>query len=159
MRWQPTRDLRLNLSSEYIDQTYKHYVTSDAINLSGQPVGTPTWAAAAGVEYFVRGVAGGDINLTLQHAYSGATRCNADSLQGNCLVTPAFRVGEAQQRTDLRIGYEAGNHHWGLALYANNLFDKRYVTGVGNTSTSTIGTPYASVNAPRKLGLELRLSM
>ncbi|MES2017695.1 MAG: TonB-dependent receptor [Pseudomonadota bacterium] len=159
MRWQPQRDLRLNFSSAYIDQTYKHFVTSEGANLSGQAVGTPAWSAAGGVEYFLRNVAGGDVNLTLQHAYSGPTRCNADALQGSCLVTPTFRVGGAHNRTDLRIGYEAGNHHWGIALYANNLFDNRYVTGIGNTTASTLGTPYASISAPRKVGLEFRLSM
>jgi iron complex outermembrane receptor protein len=159
VRWQPQRDVRFNFASAYIDQTYKSFVTSDGINLSGQAVGTPSWSAAGGIEYFLRNVAGGDINLTLQHAYTGATRCNADALQGSCLVTPAFSVGTAKHRTDLRIGYESANRHWGVALYANNLFDNRYVTGIGNTSASTIGTPYASVNAPRKAGIEFRVSM
>lgn len=158
-RWSPLRDVRLNFNSEYLDQTYKHFVTSDGLVLSGQPAGAPKWSMAAGIDYFIRNVAGGDVNLTFQHAYTGATRCNADSLQGRCLVTPKFTVGEARQRSDLRVGYEAANRHWGVALYANNLFDKRYVTGIGNTSASTMGTPYASVNAPRKVGVELRVSM
>ncbi|MCE3263262.1 MAG: hypothetical protein K0R43_2341 [Pseudoduganella sp.] len=45
------------------------------------------------------------------------------------------------------------------ALYVNNLFDKRYVTGIGNTSASVLGTPYASVNRPRQVGVELRVNM
>lgn len=159
LRWQPQRDLRLNMASAYIDQTYKHFVTSDGVDLSGQAVGTPKWTAAMGVDYMLRDVAGGTVAFSFQHAYTGATRCNADALQGSCLVTPAFSVGGAQQRSDLRIGFESGGKHWGVALYANNVFDKRYVTGIGNTSATTIGTPYASVNAPRKVGLELRVNM
>jgi iron complex outermembrane receptor protein len=158
-RWQPARDLRLNMSAAYIDQTYKTFTTSDGIKLDGQPVGTPKWSGALGADYWMRGVAGGDLNFTLQHAYSGATRCNADALQGACLATPRFRVGGATQRTDVRAGYEAASRKWAVALFANNLFDKRYVTGIGNTTSGLLGTPYASVNAPRRVGLELRVNM
>jgi iron complex outermembrane receptor protein len=159
MRWQPARDLRLNMSTAYIDQTYKTFTTSDGIRLDGQPVGTPKWTTALGADYWVRNVAGGDLNFTLQHAYTGATRCNADALQGACLTTPRFRVGGATQRTDFRAGYEAASHKWALALYANNLFDKRYVTSIGNMTTGLLGTPYAMVNSPRQVGVELRLNM
>lgn len=159
MRWQPVRDLRLNMSTAYIDQTYKTFTTSDGIKLDGQPVGTPKWTTALGADYWVRDVAGGDLNFTLQHAYTSATRCNADALQGACLTTPRFRVGSATQRTDFRAGYEAASHQWAVALYANNLFDKRYVTSIGNMTTGLLGTPYAMVNPPRQVGVELRVNM
>ncbi|XLZ67726.1 TonB-dependent receptor [Massilia sp. SR12] len=158
-RWQPARDLRLNLSAAYIDQTYKSFTTNDGIKLDGQAVGTPKWTTALGADYWLRGVAGGDVNFTLQHAYSGATRCNADALQGACLVTPRFRTGSATQRTDFRAGYEAASHKWAVALFVNNLFDKRYVTSIGNMTTNLLGTPYAMVNPPRRVGVELRLNM
>jgi len=159
MRWQPMRDLRLNMSTAYIDQTYKTFTTSNGINLDGQPVGTPKWTTAVGADYWIRDVAGGDLNFTLQHAYTSATRCNADALQGACLTTPRFRVGGATQRTDFRAGYEAASHKWAVALYANNLFDKRYVTSVGNMTTGLLGTPYAMVNSPRQVGVELRVNL
>jgi iron complex outermembrane receptor protein len=43
-----------------------------------------------------------------------------------------------------------------VALYANNLFNNRYVTGVNNISTTVFGTPFASITPPRMYGLELR---
>ncbi|WP_028102167.1 TonB-dependent receptor [Pseudoduganella violaceinigra] len=159
MRWQPVRDLRLNMSTAYIDQTYKNFTTSDGVKLDGQPVGTPKWTTALGADYWVRDVAGGDLDFTLQHAYTGATRCNADALQGACLTTPRFRVGGATQRTDFRVGYEANSHQWAAALFVNNLFDKRYVTSIGNMTTGLLGTPYAMVNAPRQVGVEVRVNM
>lgn len=158
-RWQPLRDLRLNMSAAYIDQTYKTFTTSDGIKLDGQPVGTPKWTTALGADFWVRNVGGGDLNFTLQHAYTGATRCNADALQGACLVTPRFRVGGSTQRTDFRAGYEAGSRKWAAALFVNNLFDKRYVAGIQNTTTGLLGTPYATVNPPRQVGVELRVNM
>ncbi len=158
-RWQPTRDLRLFFSSEFISQKYQHFVTGDGVDLSEQAVGAPLWSAAAGVDYTWRAVLDGKLNVSLQHAYTGATRCNADALQGACLNTPAFRAGTAKQHTDLRLGWDAGSGRWGVALFVNNAFDKRYVNRIDNTSTGILGTPFAIVSDPRRVGVELRVSM
>jgi iron complex outermembrane receptor protein len=54
--------------------------------LAGQAVGTPFWSLAGGFNYHWRNVLSGDLNLSVQGAYSGAGRCNADSqAQGSCL--------------------------------------------------------------------------
>jgi iron complex outermembrane receptor protein len=154
--WQATDWLRANLAGAYIDSTYKDYVASDGTNLAGQPTGEPLWSLAGGLDYTLRNVAGGAVDVSLQDAFRGKTRCNADSVvQGNCLVTPTFRLGAATNRTDLRIGWSSPTAPWTIALYSNNLFDKRYVTSINNISTSTLGTPNASINAPRFWGVEL----
>ncbi len=157
--WQPTHDLRLFATSEYIDQVYKNYVTPDGINLNEQPVGTPFWTAAAGVDYTVHGIAGGSMNYSLEDAYTGATRCNSDPLQGTCLTTPTFTVGTAKQHTDGRIAWDADGHKWGVAVYGRNLFNNRYVDSIGNSSANTLGTPYASISPPRIIGVELHAAM
>jgi iron complex outermembrane receptor protein len=101
-------------------------------------------------------VAGGDVTFDLSHAYRGKSRCNSDSrLQGTCQVSPNFSVGAAQQRTDARLGWDAAHDRWGVALYASNLFNQRYVTGVSNITESVFGTPYASITPPRMWGVEL----
>ena len=154
--WQATDALRANLAAAYIDSTYKDYVASDGTNLAGQPTGEPLWSLAGGIDYTLRNVAGGAVDVNLQDAFRGRSRCNADSVvQGSCLVTPTFRLGAATNRTDLRIGWSSPTAPWTIALYSNNLFDKRYVTGINNISTSTLGTPNASINAPRFWGVEL----
>jgi len=154
--WQATDALRANLAAAYIDSTYKDYVASDGTNLAGQPTGEPLWSLAGGLDYTLRNVAGGAVDVSLQDAFRGKYRCNADSVvQGNCLVTPTFRLGAATNRTDLRIGWSSPAAPWTIALYSNNLFDKRYVTSINNISTSTLGTPNASINAPRFWGVEL----
>ena len=61
----------------------------------------------------------------------------------------------AQNRTDLRIGWSSPDVPWSVALYGNNLFDKRYVTGISNISATTLGTPFASISAPRFWGVEV----
>ncbi len=153
---QATDGLRLNFTSAYIDARYKDFVDSNQIDLSGQPTGEPSFSAAAGMDYVWRNVVGGAIDFTLQHAHRGKTRCNSASpLQGNCLITPSFKLGTAQERTDMRIAWNSESNIWAVALFANNLFDKRYVTGINNISTSTIGTPFASISPPRMYGVEL----
>ena len=158
--WRPTRDWKLSFSSEYINQTYGNYTSPDGVSLDNQAVGTPLWSAAATIDYTLRNVANGSMNFMLGQTYIGAERCNADSAyQGSCLSTPSFTVGAAQNHTDGRIGWEADTHKWGVAFYARNIFNNRYVQSIGNTSASTLGTPYASITAPRIVGVEAHIGL
>ena len=160
-RWQATRQWRLYTAAEYIDQTYKRHTANDGTDLSGQPVGTPYLTATLGTDYQWQ-LAGGTATATLQGAYIGATRCNADSLaQGSCLQTPTFQVGSARTRLDARLGWDSAaspSGSWGVALVVNNLANKRYVTSV-NYIAAALGSPYAMITPPRFIGLELRASL
>ncbi len=91
----------------------------------------------------------------MQGSHQGATRCNDDSAtQGSCITTPAFKVGEAHDRVDTRIGWNAPAGKWGVALIVNNLLDKRYVTNL-STLSSAVGVPYtASYSDPRRFQVE-----
>ena len=81
--------------------------------------------------------------------YTGATRCNDDSVaQGPCLDVPAFKVGEARQRVDASLGWENASKRFGVGLIVNNLLDRRYVNSV-SYQTASIGAPYATISAPR----------
>jgi iron complex outermembrane receptor protein len=155
--WQATSALRFNFIAAYIDDTYKDYTAPDGTNLSGQATGEPLWSLAGGFDYLWHDMFGGDVDLTLQDAYRGAQRCNADSqAQGSCLVIPAFRTGVAENRTDARLAWVShGNTPVTVAFYVNNLFDKQYSTGVDLISATTLGTPFSGLTAPRFYGVEL----
>jgi iron complex outermembrane recepter protein len=45
-----------------------------------------------------------------------------------------------------------------VAVYGNNLFDNRYVTGVQTISATTLGTPFTNITAPRFWGVEVGAS-
>ena len=122
-----------------------------------EKTGVPLWSAAGGLEYLWRGLAGGDAGFTLQHAYLGPLRCNADSpAQGDCLSIPAFRTGEATNRINARLAWTSRTQvPVTLAVYSNNLFDNRYVTGVQTISATTLGTPFTNITAPRFWGVEV----
>jgi iron complex outermembrane recepter protein len=156
-QWQPTRAVRLNFTSAYIDSTYISGISTSGVNLAGQPTGEPFFSATAGMDYTWFGVYNGNLELSMQYAYRGRTRCNADSgVQGTCLTTPLFSVGTATQRTDARLDWHTPDDRWGVGLYVNNMFNKRYVLSIGNDSTEDFGTPYAVITPPRVYGIELR---
>ncbi|HJV67995.1 TonB-dependent receptor [Ideonella sp.] len=160
-QWQVSRELRLFGAAEFIDQTYKaqRNRAGDANDLSGQPYGTPTTSLTAGVD--VQWAMGdGSANWTLQGSYLGATRCNDDSVaQGSCLRAPTFTVGEARQRVDTRLGWDAASKQWGVALVVSNLFDKQYVNWLSNLS-SVVGSPYyAGLTEPRRIQIEFKAKL
>jgi iron complex outermembrane receptor protein len=156
-QWQPTTNLRLNFTSEYIDATYVHGTSTSGVVLDGQPTGEPLFSMTAGFDYTWRGVYGGELELNMQYAYRGRTRCNSDSeFQGNCFATTAFKIGSSQQRTDARLDWHTPDQHWGVGLYVNNMFNRRYVLGIGNDSTNDFGTPYVTITPPRTYGVEMR---
>ena len=158
-RWQVTRNLRLYANAEYINQKYGSYTVPDGPDLTGQAVGTPLWSGAAGVDYTWRDVMDGSVNLALQHAYTGATRCNADSgAQMTCLSTPAVTIGKSQNRSDLHLGWRRGDGRLSVAAYVNNMFNQRYVVD-GNPVSAVLGTPFAYVTAPRIMGVELKYGL
>ncbi|MGC1548448.1 MAG: TonB-dependent receptor [Rhodanobacter sp.] len=156
-QWQPVENVRLNFTSAYIDSTYRKGIDTSGQSLAGQPTGEPFLSFTAGASYTWHGVRNGDLEFDMQYAYRGRTRCNIDSgVQGSCLSTPYFTIGTSTQRTDARLDWHTTDDRWGVGLFVNNLFNKRYVTGIGNYTTNVFGTPYATITPPRVWGLELR---
>ena len=156
LAWQVASPVRLYANGEWIDQKYQGQknLAPGANDLTGQPYGTPSLQLAAGIDVTLA-LAGGKAEWSLQGSHIGATRCNADSAaQGSCASTPAFKVGEARDRVDTRLGWSAPGDHWGVALIVNNLLDKRYVSGLSNLSAA-VGVPFtASYSDPRKFQVE-----
>jgi iron complex outermembrane receptor protein len=155
--WSPSEPLYVFANAQIIDSTFKNRVTSSGTDLSGQPTGEPTFSAGFGAKYTHELESGGNISLQGAHAYRGASRQNTDSIaQGTATMTTAFETGTAQNRTDLRLSWvsESEQIEWGV--FANNVFDNRYVTGVNNLTANTFGTPFAGITQPRFWGSDLR---
>lgn len=155
MRWQATDNFGLDFNASFIDSTYKNYVTSDGLDASGDPTGLPYWSAAGGAHYTVNLAEHGDLRFSLRHSYRGKVRCSEESrAQNRCGISPALDLGEAQNRTDLRIGWTSPQGRWGLAAYGNNLFDNQYINSLGTYGKNVLGTVGARVSEPRMYGVE-----
>jgi iron complex outermembrane receptor protein len=174
-RWQPITPLTFGLTVAYIDSTYTRFESPALLqvaaqdpslptpaqqlafaDLSGQPTGEPTFSFAASADYAVPLGDRGSVDVFLAHSYRGETRCHGESqLTRACLPQASFPLGVAQNQTDARVSWRSAMGKWGVSLYGSNLFDKRYVTGINNITASTFGTPIASVNAPRRYGIDL----
>ena len=155
LQWRPVVGLDLSFNTSFIDATYKDGLSTNGRDISGDPTGEPYLSASLGAGYTWNLGDAGDLRFSLLHAYRGKSRCNAESeTQGTCQASPAFRTGEAQNRTDMRVQWSSADGTWGIGVYGNNVFDKRYVTGVNNISASVLGTPFASISAPRQVGVE-----
>ena len=152
--WRPITGLRLFGNAQYIDATFKKRVLDDGTDLSGEPTGEPTWQAAFGGRYeHDLGNQGGSIAFQAVHSYRSKARENSESIaQGNASGTSAFTVDGAQNRTDLRFSWTSSDERFVVGLFANNVFDNRYVTGINNITADTLGTPFVSISPPRFWG-------
>ena len=157
-QWQVSKAFTLSAAMAWIDSTYKDYTTLDGMNLDGQPTGEPYFNASLGAVYVAELGDSGRLRFSARHAYRGATRCNTGSgSQGDCGQYPLFRIGESRQRTDLRVSWTSPQDRWTVAAYGNNVFDKRYVTGLNTYGAAVLGVVGAGVTAPRTYGLEVTL--
>ena len=157
VRWHPTDHLSVDFASEWIDSTYKDFITPEGRDLSGEPTGEAMWSFAAGLAYTVPLAENGDLLFSLRHSYRGSGRCNSGSAsQGNCGRYSSFTIGEEQNRTDLYLRWSSPSAAWSVAAYANNLFDNRYVTGLHTYGTTVVGATGAGISEPRFYGMELQ---
>jgi len=154
--WNASESLRLYGNAQWLDSTHKRRIDSNGADLAGEPTGEPYWNFAVGAEYVIDWGSNGDLTLQANHAYRGETRCNSQSvLQGTCGGYTAFDTGEARHRTDLRLRWTAPGENLTVSAFANNVFDNQYVEGVNNITAETLGTPFATISAPRVLGVEI----
>lgn len=154
--WNPLDGLMFNLGSQYIDQSYKDFITPEGDDLSGQDTGLPKWNVTVGGSYSWLFEDASMLTLSANYGYRSGNTCNtASTIQGTCQVSPNFDVGGAQNRTDARLQWTSPEEVWGVGVYARNLFDQQYVNGVNNiTNQGVFGTPFASISDPRQYGLE-----
>jgi outer membrane receptor protein involved in Fe transport len=108
--------------------------------------------------YTWHGVFNGSVTFDATYGIRGPMRCNAASIyQGKCSLPTNFDLNSPQKRADLRLDWNAASGRWGVGAFANNLFDQRYVEGLGTVSQSVLGTPYAYITPPRMWGVEARV--
>ena len=56
----------------------------------------------------------------------------------------------------MRLNWHSADDRYEVGIYANNVFDERYVNGINNLTAATLGTPFVAVTEPRFWGLDLK---
>lgn len=156
LNWNPVKPLRLFANAQYIDSTFKKRILANNLNLSGQPTGEPKFSTAFGARYEHEFAGGSRLAFQVAHSYRGKTRQNDDSIaQGALSATPAFKTGNVQNRTDLRISWTSQDEKFEFGLYGNNVFNNRYVS-LNNLTKDTLGTPFVSISEPAFWGGDVK---
>lgn len=166
-QWQPLENARLSFNASYIDSKYSNAKVPAGLDgqglplyldVSGQPVDEPKLSYAIAGDYTWHGVLHGNLTFDASYGFRGPLRCNAASVyQGKCSLPTNFDLNSPQKRTDIRLDWNAASGRWGVGAFVNNLFNQRYVQGLGTVSQSVLGTPYAYVTPPRMWGVEARV--
>ncbi|MDF7774791.1 TonB-dependent receptor [Sphingomonas sp. AOB5] len=163
--WRAARGLNFYLSGTWQDASFQSGAAlANPATLAGlgftqdlqkgaQPVNTPKWAAAAGVD--LRQPIGDGISLTgtFSYQYIGPRFALSQNY-------PSSRLGE-QNFVNLRVGLEG--EHWSLTAFVDNLTNEiQYQAIQGNTGTPILvggkldfRPTSVSVNRPRTIGIQL----
>ncbi len=145
-------------NAQYIDATFKNRIAGDGTDLEGQPTGEPKFSASFGARFEQELDGGSRVAFQVVHAYRGAERSNSESIaQGALSATDVFEVGGEQNRTDLRFTWLSASGRFELGMYANNVFDNRYVTGINNLTAATLGTPFVGITEPMFWGGDFKI--
>ncbi len=156
----PSRHLRLTAAAAYTDTVYKSYPNATAAaenrNISQtqelrgvQLPGIPkfTYALAADYSYPVRLVGEGE--LYLRGDFNYRTAYSTDETNSRYARVPGYGVVNA------RIGVRLDDGRWDLSVWARNLLDNKYYTGITAAATGLIT---ATVGNPQQFGGTVRVN-
>jgi len=156
----PVDDLTLSLVTGYLDSVWTKR-TQYGVNLKGQPTGEPDLRVVAGIDYHKDLGDLGRLRFNATHSFTSRNQHNAaDTVQEDAIrsyVNLKLLPGYFQSRnlTDLRGSWTDRTGRYTVALYAQNLFDHRYVTGINYITAANLQTPYVRPELPRLWGAEL----
>lgn len=178
----PVRGLTINGSATYLDAKIKNYVgynifgghdlpnfDPNGINtqsFAGSPLPyTPKWSGNFNVDYKFETAGGGQpfVGFTVSARSSQDSAIGADVTRFP--VGPRFRIApglgthpyviHGYATLDARVGYEAADGEWRVALWGKNITNKYYVTAISSTSDQS--NYYAGMPATYGVTLSVKL--
>ncbi len=129
------------------------------LSLNGQPTGEPYLNMALGMHASAP-VSFGSLFADFDWSHRSRGRTNVRTPYDDALVTALGGVDwtklstmrAARNTVNARIGAKTANERVTVTFWVENLFDKQYVNGINNITTTTFGTPYTRISAPRFFG-------
>jgi iron complex outermembrane recepter protein len=95
----------------------------------------------------------GTTTIHVDYVYVENTNADEVGLEEYKKAISAYFVDT--QDLNARISWENAADDFEIALWSKNILNKHYVTGLGGLTASILGTPIASINRGRELGVDL----
>lgn len=135
----------LQLAAGYMDAEYTKLDPGVSFGIDNKLPDTAPWTVSASLEHVVTLGSGADVKLRLDGSYKAKTY--KDPGNSRFLIQDPYTIVNA------RIGYEAADGRWGVALFGTNLLDELYLTN-GLDLIATFGFIESYYGRPREWGLE-----
>jgi iron complex outermembrane receptor protein len=162
--WAPIDGLELSAEAGYIDATVMRpgpLIAGVIQPVSGGPTGEPLFSAVFSAAYTIPLGDDNDLRFNAEHSYRGHTRCNNDTPSisniSSCNYHLPFDTNAAQSRTDMRVSFLGDKDRFEISAFVNNVFDNRYITGLGGLTAPTFGAVTAEITAPRLAGVDMTI--
>tara|TARA_R110002073_G_scaffold144889_10_gene297010 strand:- start:1427 stop:3883 length:2457 start_codon:yes stop_codon:yes gene_type:complete len=139
-------------------------VTTELIDISGQPTGAPTTDLIVGFDYDHSLGNSGSLQFHLDHSYTSAPRDNDLTgenlmpLLGYVDLTKFTGYRTAQHRTNARISWTDGSEHWQMSVFGRNIFDNQYVGSPGGYVAVEFQSPVIKPTRGRFIGIDASYS-
>ncbi|GLP96859.1 TonB-dependent receptor [Paraferrimonas sedimenticola] len=151
--WAVTQNFNLLANYGYVDTKYTRYDLFPGEGPEDDITGLPLSSMPKNKVY-----AAADYNLPLGETGDLAFRFDyswVDDRVDSSGAGPADRI-KAYSISNARITYMPYSGDWQLAAYANNVFDEKYLIGIGGQG-AVIGSPTTRRGLPRTMGVEFSL--
>ena len=124
----PTEWLSLNAAIGYLDATYVDFMTPDAAgtltDLSGEDLqNAPKWTVNLGFDAHFMIADHGELSVNFQYKHTGRK-------YNTSLFNTARAEIQPTNLADLNVDYSPTGQPWSVGLWAQNLFDERYIDSV-----------------------------
>ncbi|WP_332802460.1 TonB-dependent receptor [Sphingomonas sp. RT2P30] len=156
-----SRDLRIGVTAGLINSKWVTRI-EQGVDISGQPTGEPTFRGILSAHYD-HDTGGGSIFADASYSYTSASRANDAQRAIDASIAPFVdwsKLGalrSARNIVNAKLGWRFAGDHVSIAVYAENLLDKRYYRTLNTISADIFNTPYVRADRPGFYGVELGL--
>lgn len=154
-----SRDLRIGVTAGAINSKWVTRI-EQGVDISGQPTGEPAFRGIVSAHYD-HDIGHGSIFADASYSYTSHQRLNDAQRAIDATIAPFVdwsKLGALRSSRDIvnaKIGWRSPDDHVSVAVYAENLLDKRYYRTLNTISADIFQTPYVRADRPGFYGVEL----
>jgi iron complex outermembrane receptor protein len=154
-----SRDFRIGVTAGAINSKWVTRI-EQGVEISGQPTGEPAFRGVVSAHYD-HDMGFGSIFADASYSYTSHQRLNDAQRAIDAAIAPFVdwsKLGALRSDRNIvnaKIGWRSPGDHVSIAVYAENLLDKRYYRTLNTISADIFNTPYVRADRPGFYGVEL----